>query len=104
MAGCCRKRPFTNCASRSRPLDTKEKGTEVLFDSTYAVDPSRNPKEIDMIGTEGDFARKTAQGIYSLEDNTLQICYTMPGKPRPNAFSSPAGSGIYLIVWKRQSP
>jgi len=81
-----------------------EKGNEVLFDSTYTVDPSRNPKEINMIGTEGDFAGKTAEGIYSLEGDTLRVCYTMPGKPRPGAFSSPAGSGIYLVAWKRQGP
>ena len=81
-----------------------EKGNEVLFDSTYTVDPSRSPKEINMIGTEGDLAGKTAQGIYSLEGDTLQVCYTMPGKPRPGAFSSLAGSGIYLVVWKRQGP
>jgi uncharacterized protein (TIGR03067 family) len=81
-----------------------EKGNEVLFDSTYTVDPSKSPKEINMIGTEGDLTGKTAQGIYSLEGDTLQVCYTMPGKPRPGAFSSPAGSGISLVVWKRQSP
>src|SRR2546427_13092019 len=41
-----------------------EKGSEVLFDSTYTIDPSKNPKQIDMIGTEGDLAGKKAQGIY----------------------------------------
>jgi uncharacterized protein (TIGR03067 family) len=81
-----------------------EKGNEVLFDSTYAVDPSKNPKQINMIGTEGDLAGKTAEGIYSLEGDTLRICYTMPGTPRPGAFDSPAGSGAYLVVWKRRNP
>jgi uncharacterized protein (TIGR03067 family) len=81
-----------------------EKGGEVLFDSTYTVDSSKSPKEINMIGTEGDLAGKTAEGIYLLEGDTLQVCYTMPGKPRPNAFSSPVGSGIYLVTWRRQSP
>ena len=81
-----------------------EKGNEVLFDSTYTADPSKSPKEINMIGTEGDLAGKTAEGIYSLEGDTLRICHTMPGKPRPTSFDSPTGSGIYLVVWKRQSP
>jgi uncharacterized protein (TIGR03067 family) len=81
-----------------------EKGNEVLFDSTYTVNPSRSPKEINMIGTEGNLTGKSAEGIYSLEGDTLEVCYTMPGKPRPSAFSSPAGSGIYLVVWKRQAP
>lgn len=81
-----------------------EKGTEVLFDSTYAVDSSRSPKQINMIGTEGDLAGKIAEGIFSLDGDTLQICHTMPGKPRPTGFASPAGSGIYFVIWKRQGP
>src|SRR4051794_35230100 len=30
-----------------------EKGAEVLFDSTYSIDGTKTPKQIDMIGTEG---------------------------------------------------
>lgn len=67
-----------------------EKGSQILFDSTYTVDPSNNPKQINMIGTEGDLAGKVAEGIYSFEGDTLRICHTMPGKPRPTAFASPA--------------
>ena len=81
-----------------------EKDSEVLFDSTYTIDASKNPKQISMIGTEGDLKGKEAQGIYSLRDDTLQICYTMPGHGRPTAFASLPGSGAYLIIWKRQSP
>ena len=80
-----------------------EKGSEVLFDSTYTVDPSKNPKQINMVGTEGDLKGKEAQGIYALESDTLQICYTMPGKPRPTSFESPVGLEAYLVVWKRGS-
>src|SRR5262245_33448254 len=56
-----------------------EKGSQVLFDSTYAIDPARTPKHIAMVGTEGDLAGKEALGIYSREDDILRICYTMPG-------------------------
>ena len=78
-----------------------EKGSDVLFDSTYRIDASKNPPEISMVGIEGDLAGKEAQGIYSLEGDRLQICYTMPGAPRPTAFESAAGSKAYFISWKR---
>jgi len=79
-----------------------EKGSEVLFDSTYTVDATKTPKQINMTGTEGDLKGKEAQGIYSIEGDTLRICYTMPGVGRPEKFESLAGSKAYLVVWKRE--
>src|SRR5215204_464647 len=78
-----------------------EKGSDVLFDSTYTVNPEADPKQINMMGTEGDLKGKEAQGIYSLEGETLRICYTMPGLARPQTFESVPGSKAYLLVWKR---
>src|SRR5882724_9303591 len=69
-----------------------EKGSEVLFDSTYSIDPSKDPKQINMVGTEGALRGKEAQGIYSVQGNSLQICYTMPGEERPKNFESTPGS------------
>src|SRR6266700_544720 len=42
-----------------------EKGDEVLFDSTYTLDSTTDPKQINMVGTEGDLKGKEAHGIYS---------------------------------------
>ncbi|HTL27601.1 MAG TPA: TIGR03067 domain-containing protein [Tepidisphaeraceae bacterium] len=81
-----------------------EESSEVLFDSTYSIDRTTTPKQITMIGTEGDLAGKEAQGIYAIDGETLRICYTMPGHARPKAFESNPGSEAYLIVWKRQKP
>ena len=78
-----------------------EKGGEVLFESTYTTDTSKNPRQINMVGTEGDLAGKEAQGIFAVEGDRLEICYTMPGLTRPTKFESPAGSNAYWIVWKR---
>lgn len=78
-----------------------EKGSEVLFDSTYSVDRTKNPNQINMVGTEGALRGKEAKGIYSLEGDTLRICYTMPGEQRPQAFESTPGSKAFLVVWKR---
>ena len=79
-----------------------ERNDEVLFDSTYRLDTAKTPMHINMVGTEGDLAGKEAQGIIAMEGDTLKICYTMPGKPRPDSFASAANSEAYLIVWKRE--
>jgi uncharacterized protein (TIGR03067 family) len=97
--------PDETCASLRLTLTEHryktEKGSEVLFDSTYTIDASKHPNEINMVGTEGDLTGKEAQGIYSVQNDTLQICYTMPGAPRPTEFKSPAGAKAYLIQGKR---
>jgi len=80
-----------------------QKGEEALFDSTYTTDRSRTPKQINMVGTEGELAGKVAQGIYAVDGNILRLCYTMPGRPRPISFDSPTGSGAYLMTWTRAS-
>ena len=79
-----------------------ERTDEVLFDSTYRLDTTKTPVHINMIGTEGDLIGKEAQGIIAVEGDTLKICYTMPGKPRPITFASATNSEAYLILWKRE--
>jgi uncharacterized protein (TIGR03067 family) len=79
-----------------------ERRDEVLFDSTYRLDTTKAPVHINMVGTEGDLIGKEAQGIIAVEGDTLKICYTMPGKPRPVSFASATNSEAYLIIWKRE--
>src|SRR3954467_449451 len=40
-----------------------QRGDQVLFDSTYTLDTSKTPVQIDMIGTEGELKGKSAPGI-----------------------------------------
>jgi uncharacterized protein (TIGR03067 family) len=78
-----------------------ERGEQVLFDSTYKVDVTKSPAQIDMIGTEGDLKGKAALGIFKLDGDMLTMCYVMPGKERPMALESQPKSGAFLVVWKR---
>lgn len=80
---------------------TTQRGAETLFDSSYTTDLTKNPMHIEMIGTEGDFEGRPALGIYLLDEETLKICYKMPGFPRPTDFTSAVGSGAFLITLKR---
>src|SRR3954469_18575068 len=52
-----------------------ERAEEVLFDSTYRLDPPTDPKQIEMTATEGDAAGKPALGIYAVDGDTLKMCY-----------------------------
>lgn len=79
-----------------------EKGEELLFDSTYNVDASVSPRQINMVGTEGELAGKEAQGIYAVNGDELRICYRMPGLGRPIAFESSPGSKSHFVTWKRK--
>lgn len=78
-----------------------ERGDQVLFDSTYAVDFSKHPARIDMIGTEGELQGKAAPGILKLDGNLLTLCYVMPGRERPTAFASQPQSGTFLVTYQR---
>jgi uncharacterized protein (TIGR03067 family) len=78
-----------------------ERGDQVLFDSTYTIDPAKSPAQIDMVGTEGELKGKAAPGIFKLDGDVLTICYVMPGKERPKTFESEPQSGVFLVTWKR---
>lgn len=80
---------------------TTRRGGETLFDSSYSVDATKRPMQIEMIGTGGDFEGQAALGIYAFEGETLRLCYKMPGFARPDEFASAPGSGAFLITLKR---
>ncbi len=63
------------------------------------LDPSKKPKEIDMILADGS---KTALGIYELSGGIFKLCYAPPGKGRPKEFGAKEESGYTLSVWQRK--
>jgi len=70
----------------------------------YTIDPSKDPKEMDWI-VEIDPGHPIRQlAIYSLEVDTLKICSTAAGKPRPTKFESKKGDFGGLWVLKRAAP
>ncbi len=75
---------------------------EKVIQGTSEIDPTRKPKTIDFMTTEGDDKGKIVLGIYELGDDTRKLCYAQPGKDRPSEFSAPAGSGHTLVVFKRE--
>jgi len=72
------------------------------FKGTFKLDPSKKPKAVDAVVTEGEFKGKTLLGIYEVDGDTLRACYAAPGKERPTEFASKPGSGCHLYVYKRE--
>ena len=74
-----------------------------LVEATYQVDPTKDPKNIELTYAEGKFKGQPMHGIYSFVGDTLQLCRCLePSKDRPKEFTAGADSGLVLVVWKRQ--
>jgi len=65
------------------------------------LDSSKKPRQIELWREDLD---DSVLGIYSLEGNTLKLCYGEPGAERPTAFESKAGNRHFLLVLKRKKP
>jgi uncharacterized protein (TIGR03067 family) len=77
-------------------------GDQVYFKAKYTIDPSRKPKTIDYMMTEGPTKGKTHLGIYELDGDTVKFCFAAPGKGRPTDFTAKDGSERTVSVWKRE--
>jgi uncharacterized protein (TIGR03067 family) len=78
---------------------------ETVLEMTYQLHSGKKPKAIDLTIASGRSKGKTFFGIYKLEGDTYTICRPVgPGKERPTAFATSPGSGLMLVVWKRQQP
>jgi uncharacterized protein (TIGR03067 family) len=66
------------------------------------LDPSRDPKAIDVIPDGGQDRGERVLGIYKLEGDRLTICMAAPGQPRPKEFKAEKGSGYTLRTFIRE--
>ena len=68
---------------------------------TSTIDPTKNPKTIDITVTGGAGKGEQHVGIYELGENTRMLCFAPPGKERPTEFSSLPGSQHILVTYER---
>lgn len=70
--------------------------------STIVLDPTADPKTIDVHADGGPGRDKVVRGIYKLEADRLTLCTADPDQPRPTAFRADAGDRWTLMVFDRE--
>jgi uncharacterized protein (TIGR03067 family) len=80
---------------------TVKKGDEVIQVGVQKLDPSKSPKAVDVMVTEGLNKGAVMLGIYEIGSDTLKVCFDSEGKKRPAEFKSAAGSQTFVNVHKR---
>jgi RNA polymerase sigma factor (sigma-70 family) len=77
---------------------------QVQEKGTIKLDPSKNPKEIDLRFRDKNDEEKTVLGIYTWDGENLKLCWGEPGgEARPTDFRTTPEGG-FLVVVKRQDP
>ena len=70
----------------------------------YKIDPTKDPKELNIVITRGDEKGKAYLVIYKFEGGKMIQCMRQDNKSRPREFTGKAGSGCDFEVWQRQKP
>jgi uncharacterized protein (TIGR03067 family) len=81
---------------------TVQRGEEKPREGTYKIDPTKNPKTIDIVNrTTGPEKDQKQVGIYELTGNELKICACDASKKRPTNFDTRDKDGYSVLVLKR---
>lgn len=76
-------------------------GPNVMLEATFTLDLSSTPWSIDYVNLRGADKGKAQHGIAELLADTLRVCMSPPGRPRPDAFESRKGDQRSFTTWRR---
>jgi len=67
------------------------------------LDPSKDPKWMDMIQAQADGSEKVYKAIYVIENDTLKLCRGIdPSQERPSQFGTWPDTGYFMVTWKKK--
>src|SRR5207249_4424704 len=77
-------------------------GGAPVFDPApkFLLNPSAKPKTLDVISVKQE-GKSLLRGIYSIEGDTLTVCFAVGDAERPKEFKSEVGSKSGITVYKR---
>ena len=68
---------------------------------TLQLDPTVQPKAMDITSTDGPNKGVTLLAIYEFSDDTLRVCYDLSGAERPKEFKTTPDSSLFLVTYRR---
>jgi uncharacterized protein (TIGR03067 family) len=71
------------------------------LEGTFKIDPTKNPKTMDLMFKSGQDKDAVYKAIYSLEGDELKMCGAELGKDRPKNFDVKDKKNHTLMVFKR---
>jgi uncharacterized protein (TIGR03067 family) len=69
---------------------------------SFTVDPSKQPKEMDIQPGSGDDAGNKLLAIYEIGADSFKVCYAAAGEDRPKSFATEPDSRRLTINYKRK--
>jgi uncharacterized protein (TIGR03067 family) len=69
---------------------------------SFSVDPSKQPKQMDIQPGSGDDAGNQLLAIYELGVDSFKVCYAAAGEDRPKSFATEPDSRRLTINYKRK--
>jgi uncharacterized protein (TIGR03067 family) len=87
---------------KAEVVETPHQSKEAIKVTIGGLDPTKKPAEMDWVRSNGPDSGQKMLAIYEfIDDDQYRICFAPAGKERPKEFSTKAGSGHLLHVWKR---